>query len=887
MLVRIAGLIIWTAAAAAILRMLLLTWKHSAIRLRSFVLVAAAVITAGGAVYFRPHEEYLGGQDGGAYLNYAVRLSRQPQLVYKDQALSAMPDASRELFLSYGRRRPYQSKFACGQIRDIKNATAAPWFQPAMPITASLPGAILGRWSVPFVIPFFAVLTGLSIWGLGSLLLRKTNAGLAACLIFLATPLVIWHGRFSRPEIIAAFFLCTGAGLLIYAMEQSGLRRRCDFWLGAACMGAAPFFHILAAIPVLLSAILVFIYAVNGRPAAFIYHAVLAAAASVFGLQVFLVTDTYSLKRVYNAVLDNPAVISAVAAVLAPAIFISFRQKRLRRHSYGEDQRFRVPRKLPAAAAVAILLGIAGVYIYSVLIPADRENPVFRYLYPTDLTVVTATLSWPLSLAAAAGLLVMCLSRSPGQVRRIVLLAAAVPSALLIGNMYDYFMTRYMLITLAPLAALGTAAIVYAIPAKRGRTAFALRAVAIAVLLFSMIHGRTALATVRQYAGYGDFLKEVCGAVKQKEKPRLLVEYSRIAAPFDHVCGIFTLALNNERRTDYTRAEKAWRRMLLSDKNSSGWLLTPFRQRPLSPSLRFEYVTNFTYRGPVLKADYMGMPDEPSTWKADLNLYRMRPAETRNAPPSDELSYPYRLKFSGSNLGLRRFANIKVFPVFVTGSAVGKKELKIEIKDGSFLAPGSVWAIFRSSSRPGIVIRDGEGRQVRGSWLHLARDWYAFRSDRLHCPEALSMTSTESESNAWLTGLWFRTPGQAHDLRRCLPPGEAIQVESFTTRWARSDSRIVLPFRKSSSYTLLSFIAGPEEIADEHTIYMKLPFGDAEKTHRIPTGKWRWLLWPLPPDTVRPGCHEITLNAENLFAPADPTYPRDLAVLMGYAVLVE
>ena len=77
----------------------------------------------------------------------------------------------------------------------------------------------------------------------------------------------------------------------------------------------------------------------------------------------------------------------------------------------------------------------------------------------------------------------------------------------------------------------------------------------------------------------------------------LLCEYSRIAAPFEHMFGIPTLGLDNERVLDYARVEQAWEKIMRSNPGTPAFFATPFQREPISERFAFKPVSSMRYSG--------------------------------------------------------------------------------------------------------------------------------------------------------------------------------------------------------------------------------------------------------------------------------------------------
>jgi len=130
-----------------------------------------------------------------------------------------------------------------------------------------------------------------------------------------------------------------------------------------------------------------------------------------------------------------------------------------------------------------------------------------------------------------AGLAGLAAAAGPVRLERRLVLAALVPASLAIGNMYDFFMTRYMLVAVIPLTDLGLGVADLPDPSS-GCVALPLRLAPAAVVLGLALAGRTQLIRVVEYRGLIASLQSLAEPIR-KEGGILLFEYPKLALRFE------------------------------------------------------------------------------------------------------------------------------------------------------------------------------------------------------------------------------------------------------------------------------------------------------------------------------------------------------------------
>ncbi len=218
--------------------------------------------------------------------------------------------------------------------------------------------------------------------------------------------------------------------------------------------------------------------------------------------------------------------------------------------------------------------------------PAERifTEYVYHYIYPTDLRLARVYFSRPICALALLGLtLVFVLRRCNWSAKAVIL--TLLPHAFLIGNMYDLFMTRYMLIAICPLVAIGITACFDYLP-LRGHARAAVHALASLLVCTMLFHNRLPMVTTTEYRGLSRYLTHFADAINDSNGI-LLAEYPRLAVPLEHFHGIPMLGIDNEQRSNYEPALAAWQTVMDAHPGRPAFFLTPFGT-PVSDRFIFE-----------------------------------------------------------------------------------------------------------------------------------------------------------------------------------------------------------------------------------------------------------------------------------------------------------
>ncbi|NQU39088.1 MAG: hypothetical protein HQ523_03965 [Lentisphaerae bacterium] len=877
MWLRLAGIGFWLLTIVVVLRLVYLPGRGRPTKGRPVMWLVLLALAC--AILFRPHENILGGHDAAAYLNLGARAGYAPTLGFTDELMGQLPAQARADFLYYGHTRPYLSKYACGSVKDLAQARHGPWFQVAPTLVLSIASWLGGPSLALYVIPLFALFVALALRALAASLIDHPWAGPLAFLFYLSQPLVAWHGRCVRPEVIASFLIVAGGVLLLHAGRRARWRRTPDLLLGAICLSLAPCFHITAWMVLLPVAFLVGCALLAGRDDFLLYPIIQYAGLALFVWQTFTLADPYSLTRLIRPCLTPLYTVLLPIAAVGVLFALGLWAKRTAIWP-RMAARVKGPRLFPPLLAGAILVATTVCMVWArASRPVISVEPATRYLYRTDLLAVANMVSTPTLLLGLVGLLALALKRKRYPLYSWAVLIALVPASLTIGNLYDFFMTRYMLVALLPLLALSLTACVALVPARSHLTRALLLAASVLVLAVNL-HGRTHLITRTEYKGLTHYLAQVTRPIKA-DGGIMLAEYPQLAAPMDLAFAVPTLALHNERDRDYQRALAGWRLIMQRAPSRAAYFVTPFENPPYDEHIRFDYVDASDYMGYRLLDNYWELPYKTAPWGCRLTRYRMTLRDESAAPsPSD---FPYTVTFDAGNMGASNFGQVEEFEMTATGRWVTPgHDLDMPLATTAALpGPAVVWVIAlhpKGVSSSALTVRLGSGSvptratRLRGAWwlyrAELPGEWDATPALALQTAAPLLVSTVRLVNGRQVQSLF---DGWALTERDQESAGEV------RTRWAPPGATVRLPAAGRDECYACVLLAGPEELADELMVRVTTPQG-AGTPHRIATGIWFWDVWAVTPPP-RGNSMQLEVEAETLDGAKTPLILESIVVL--------
>jgi hypothetical protein len=830
-------------------------------------------------IFFRPHEEIRSGQDPGVYINTAGAIANHGALFFTDEMLEQVPVKDRSVFF-LGHLEGYNlTKDSCLHVKDLETAQIGPRFPVLYPIAMSLAIHLSGARLALYVVPLFAVLTGYALCVLAGFVFRRSEAGPLAFLFYTCMPHVVWHARAARPEIIASFFCLAGLVLLLHAASSASRTAVGNVLYAALAVALAPFLHVTAWFVAIAMIVPVGILLLSARRDFLVYPAVAVAGVLAYVHQTVTVADQYNLAPKLKPLLEGrlPFVIIGTSLALPIIVYVIGCLLRKRRVWSSLSTRFTPSRLLSLRASMALAFIVLCAYLYLRTDPVNGrsfDGYAYHYFYPTDLRLLRVYLSRSVCLLGGFGLILMILSKTRTQAHLTVLIVL-LPNALLMGNVHDFFMTRYFLLAACPLIVLGLSKTITTLPlpAMVRPISTSLLAIGVCILL---LNRRTTMVTTTEYKGLTAFIQEFADEVT-RENGIMLAEYTRLATPFEHLHGIPLLSLDNETRVDYRPAMDAWESIMAENPSRTAFFLTPFGT-PVSDRFEFEPVRSETLVYDSLDAGRNQLPMSKTSRSLSLSLYHMQ-RNKDSLPPQH-----YIRGFDGSNMGLRRFVR--------HNRHVDTKEWSI---DGHLLRAGEVGRInFESDVSVGnasqliiFAIQDGIGTpnvssltndgNFKLAWRHVFNQWWIGKmtGDKNSRVNGLDMLPSE---HLLVTDVHHISGDRA---RRILtvPNENGLRLMTFTGRWARSPSRLLAPLPSAESGFVCLLLNAPDDTGQRAKV--RIGTRDASLGSRtVETGKWTWELWPVGKGQTS-GTQWLKLQVDPTWDPALKGYPDDLALRIG------
>jgi hypothetical protein len=841
---------------------------------------ALAVLVLASPLYFRPHEELLGGEDPGAYINSAATFARTGQLRHTDPLLAQVPVEQRSNFL-YGHALFLQTKDACLWVKDLKRAEVGPWFQPAYSVLLSLPLKVLPGWCALYGAPLLALLSALALAALGVQLFGRRRAGFLVLFFFLLLPVVLWNGRSPRAEWGAVLFFWLALALVARAWRASDGQRAADFLLGTACLLVAPFFHITAWFGVLPVLLVLLIQAARGQRLFILVMPVATLGALGFVADLVYVTDCYFLLHRLPAVLWHPATIIGAAVVLT-LLLLMLNRWPTARAPLSE----RAARNWAITLWVVLLLAGAATWLTRDELGHLPFLPrgLAIYVSLTNLKGLGVLVSRLALLAALAGWGAWLLRRGPQADLRLWYATALLPGLLLTGWMNNYMMeSRRMLLFPAPVMALCLTALALWVWDQRSRWA---RPAALALcfaLLAVMWRGRTHLAMHTDAAGLHDLLSRLAAPI-QKAEGWLFAEYSQTAAPFEHLFGIPTLALDSDYHADRApQAEQAWAALLKAHPQRAVFFVTPFGT-PRSALLSFVPVQREAYRGRVLRRELGQLPRQVVDDELSLSLYRVTLREAEGVP----VFFPQSFIPDGGNMGLTGFANQRLEAWSVCGLPFAAGEDVSVLLAGDEVARSGDEMVFifngtLASNMPPRIVAGLDGLQT-SRWLNLGDDWWAL-SARGVALQAAAKVQVKCAAAAMLTDVQIHQEGAFRSLAGAWPEA-ALRKQALAplrARWTLPRASFTLPAPRGATGALFLFTTAPDAVGTT----MKLRVGKNGVPLAVATDAPRWYVCRAADIGFTAETPIIPLVTDQPWRLNIRGFPPELGVLFIRAVAVE
>ena len=883
------GAFFWVLALATVARLL----YASRAMVRTHIWLWSLLVLIAIGLLFRPHEDIFGGEDPGSYLNSGVTYGRQGALFHVDPLLAQVPPETRSAFY-YGHAGYGTTKDACLWVVNTDAALLGPHFQPAYPLLISV-ATQLGNnsWSL-YVVPMFALFTGLVLMVLASRLLAHRLAGLIAFGCYLLNPLTLWHARCARPEIIAGFMVFAGLALLLLAWQARSWTQWWDILLGALCIGAAPFFHITAWYLVIPTAFAIGLVILRGRMDFLLYPLMALGMLLLFYGQARYVTDYYHIQRFFEATFNYWLFLALGLAVLA-VTSLAMRHTLLRAstspgqaHDRYASTGHGVSGWLAAGLAIVCILFLVNVYF-------NRESMgslpilgsmVMNYNFLTDWQTFTNMVSWPMALLILVGWTIWLTGDRLWRPERIGLALTVFPALILAGTMRDFMMTRYFLLAVIPMSALCLTALATRLPEwpEKPWTAW-LAPILAAVICLMGLTQRGHLVSMVEHRGFLRFLAPFARTIQQ-DHGILLGEYSRLTAPLEHFFGVTALGLDNERKDDYSAAERAWETIMRTSPERPAFFMTPF-QIPRSDRFDFALVKQAVFKDRKIQQAYNTLPTRIQEGPLSLSLYQMTLKD--DTQPTTLLTNVMALPMEHGNMGLRRFANVRVDKPDMEGIALSPGE-RVSLVIPSNLKTNLLklfLVMYSSDPHPMAPVVNGantlpqEGNEFQ--FQRLEDQWW-FYACRPNMPAGSNILAITARSSLFIAAAFLQTKNNLVSISAGFSKSMCQEVmPPLKGRWARADTAILVPATAPGYMFLLVFTPALSPDGASPSLTLLDETSPWHSSTFLQPGIWQWLILPLPPEKNRDAW--MRFQVQPAWNPHKAGFPSDLGVFFGKVIV--
>jgi len=650
--------------------------------------------------------------------------------------------------------------------------------------------------------------------------------------------------------------------------------------LGSLALNLAPFFHITATMVVLPVSLVVAWYVAKGNKLGLIFGAVQSFLVAVFALQVTQFADPYHLCRYLQIgfgsvdwLIWGIAGIAGWSLVAGISIFSAKRLPDI-------GMRLKSSQVLRISAMIAITTLVASILWHVHQTPnLEMKSFVYHYFYRTDLRSVARLVSLPIALCGFVGLILMLLRGGNRTATRYAFCLIVIPAAFGIGNMYDFFTTRYLIVAMIPLLTLSLVSLMQWIGEIKIPIPYRTTLVLV-IILGLLLHGRLLLLKHVERNGLYNHLQQIAEVIKSDDAI-LLCEYSQVAGAMEHLFGIPTLGLDGERMQSYKKAERAWKRIMEKAPERSAYYLTPFDSHPRSTQMNFEFVRKFKLDSSVIVGRRWDLPDATKKWGMTLYLYKIH--------LDNDTAIDASIAMSPSNMGFSRFSGCRQKNgVLISGTSIPQSD-PLTLKPCAIenMQNAELWLLFHSTKYVPAYGRDilqhmipPVGRDLPNTKPQpLGNNWFLLRIPALHMNTAATLW-TEADT---IVSQAFYVDGSrvvsADDILSKYQQTQ-LQADSFVARWARQDASITLPRSGENGAVLMMFMTPPSEVGD--SVVTTMTCNGQRTTKNMPTGNWRWSAIPIGSDS-----NQIKFKTTHPFNPHVSGFHNDLILFMGYGIFIQ
>jgi len=269
-----------------------------------------------------------------------------------------------------------------------------------------------------------------------------------------------------------------------------------------------------------------------------------------------------------------------------------------------------------------------------------------------------------------------------------------------------------------------------------------------------------------------------------------------------------------------------------------------------------------------------------------LSLYQMTLKD--GARPATLLTNVMALPMEGGNMGLRRFANVRIDQPAMQGIALAEGE------QVSLTIPGNLrsdlsslfFVIYSSDPRPVAPVVNSARplpQEWRGFQFHRLDDqwWaYTFRPAMATAASALTITA---RSPLFIAAALGQTKLNVASISAGFSKSARQEVmPPLKGRWARADAAMLAPAALPGYMLMLVFAPAQPHDTASPSLTLVDEARAWQASAALDPGTWQWLLLPLPPEKTSDAW--LGLHVQPAWNPRKAGFPSDLGVFFGKVI---
>jgi hypothetical protein len=350
--------------------------------------------------------------------------------------------------------------------------------------------------------------------------------------------------------------------------------------------------------------------------------------------------------------------------------------------------------------------------------------------------------------------------------------------------------------------------------------------------------------------------------------------------------GLTALGLDNERKDDYSAAERAWEMIMRAHPDRPAFFMTPF-QTPRSDRFDFTLVKQAVFKDRKLQQAYNTLPTRIQEMPLSLSLYQMTLKD--GARPATLSTNVMALPMENGNMGLRRFANVRIDKPVLEGIALAADEkVSLTIPDNlksDLLA--LFFVICFQDPHPLAPLINGTNtfpQEWNGFQFHrLENQWWTYACRPAMATASSTLTIT-ARSPLFIAAALGQTKTNVVSISNGFSKGMRQEVmPPLKGRWARADAAILAPAAAPGHIFLLVFAPAFNPDNTSPALALLDEAGSWHASIFLRPGIWQWLVLPLPPVNNRDTW--LRIHVQPAWDPHKAGFPSDLGVLLGKVIV--